>query len=146
MEHIIIIRAFDPDGTLFQKILDVVSEPQYHATIIDTSELSFPGLKIGMGTGTVVRNGESISLNRSELAILYHMACHPGQVFSKEQLHVAVYGELPYYSNAITTAIYRLRSKIEPDPGDPTYIKTVRGLGYKFDPPEDLDVGMDSQN
>lgn len=137
MEEIIIIRAVDPGGQLFRKILDVVAESQYRATIIDAAELSFPDLKIGTGTGIVECDGERISLNRSELAILCHMARHPGQIFSREQLYDAVYGEKAYNTNAITTAIHRLRRKIEPDAKNPTYIKTVTGFGYKFEVPNE---------
>lgn len=137
MEQIIIIRVVDSDGQIYQKILNLLAESNCLATIIDTSELSFPGLKICIGTGNIVRNGKVIPLNRNELTILGRMASHPGRVFSKNQLYYALYSEQPYNSNAITTAIHRLRSKIEPDPQNPTYIKTIRGLGYKFDPPKE---------
>lgn len=137
MEQIIIIRIADSDDQVFQKILNVLADSNLPAKVIDTSELSFPGLKICIGTGNIVRNGKVIPLNRNELTILSRMASNPGRVFSKDQLYYALYSEQPYNSNAITTAIHRLRSKVEPDPQNPTYIKTVRGLGYKFDPPKE---------
>lgn len=63
------------------------------------------------------------------------MAGHPGRIFSKEQLYYAIYGEEGYDTNAIPTAIWRLRSKLEKDPRKPVLIKTVIGMGYKFEVP-----------
>jgi DNA-binding response OmpR family regulator len=60
---------------------------------------------------------------------------HPGEVFSRDTLLDEVwdasYGGDP---STVTVHIRRLRGKIEPDPDRPTHIKTVWGLGYKFDP------------
>lgn len=134
---IIIIQAADPDGSIFRKIREVLDGHRVEVMNIDAhtnSMLVYPGLTIQAESGTVLREGSPIQLNYGEFSVLCHLARHPGMIFSKKQLYTAVYGEDLYNSNTVQTTICRLRSKIEPDPHHPTYIKTVVGFEYKFDP------------
>ena len=55
---------------------------------------------------------------------------HPGQVFTKEQLYTQVWNEAVVDDNTITVYVKRVRNKIEDDPKQPRYLKTVRGIGY----------------
>ena len=55
---------------------------------------------------------------------------HPGQVFTKEQLYTQVWNEAVVDDNTITVYVKRIRNKIEDDPKQPRYMKTVRGIGY----------------
>ena len=55
---------------------------------------------------------------------------HPGQVFTKEQLYIQVWNEAVVDDNTITVYVKRIRNKIEDDPKQPQYLKTVRGIGY----------------
>ena len=55
---------------------------------------------------------------------------HPGQVFTKEQLYIQVWNEAVVDDNTITVYVKRIRNKIEDDPRQPQYLKTVRGIGY----------------
>ncbi|MDO5425140.1 MAG: winged helix-turn-helix domain-containing protein [Eubacteriales bacterium] len=77
--------------------------------------------------------GKSIGMTNYEFEILYLLARHPGQVFSKEQIYNQVWKE-PYYGaeDNVMSLIRRIRKKIEPDPSKPIYILTVWGVGYKF--------------
>lgn len=77
--------------------------------------------------------GKTINLTNYEFEILYLLARHPGQVFSKEQIDNQVWRE-PYYGaeDNVMSLIRRIRKKIEPDPSKPIYILTVWGIGYKF--------------
>lgn len=138
MEHIIIIRLVDPGGQVFQQIMNVIRNSQCQVEVIDTTELSFPGLKINLDTGVVICDGKRLKLNHSEFSVLCHMAEHPGRIFSNDQLYMAVYGEQPYGTNTVPTIICRLRSKLERNPREPQYIRTVVGQGYKFEPPEEI--------
>lgn len=81
----------------------------------------------------VETDGKSIELTNYEFEILYLLARHPGQVFSKEQIYNQVWKE-PYYraEDNVMSLIRRIRKKIEPDPSKPIYILTVWGIGYKF--------------
>ncbi|HEX3427653.1 MAG TPA: helix-turn-helix domain-containing protein, partial [Candidatus Limnocylindrales bacterium] len=68
---------------------------------------------------------------------LAHLAGHPGRVFSRAELVRQVWGAA--YSGGSRTVdvhIRWLRAKIEQDPARPAHLTTVRGIGYRFDPPE----------
>ena len=137
MDDIIIIRAKDPDGKVFQRIKDALCVDSIEIMDIpNRTELTFtfPGLVVKPDSGIVLRDDCPVQLNYGEFSMLCHLARHPGIILSKEQLYIAVYGEDHYNSNTVQSTICRLRRKIEPDPHHPTYIKTVVGLGYKFDP------------
>lgn len=75
-----------------------------------------------------------VCLNYGEFSILCCMARRPGHVFSREQLYNAAWGEdYELGTNTVDNTIWRLRSKLEPDPKHPTYIKTVFRVGYKIE-------------
>lgn len=80
------------------------------------------------------KNGETVPLTSTELKILARLMSCPGRVFTKAQLYECVGGA--YYEsddNTMMVHISNLRAKIEDDPANPKYIKTVRGLGYKIE-------------
>lgn len=81
---------------------------------------------------TVTQSGDPISLTPTEFDLLLKLASQPGRAFSREQLLEASQG-IAYegYQRTIDTHIKNLRSKIEPDPNNPTYIETVYGVGYR---------------
>lgn len=86
---------------------------------------------------TVTLGGQTIALTAKEFDLLWFLARHPQQVFSRTQLLDNVWGyEFYGDESTVTVHIRRLREKIEPDASKPTYIQTVWGIGYKFDPPE----------
>ncbi|MCK6577800.1 MAG: response regulator transcription factor [Anaerolineae bacterium] len=80
-------------------------------------------------------DGRMIMLTAKEYDLLLFLVRHARQVFSREQILNHVWG-YEFYGDAstITVHIRRLREKIEPDPGEPRFIQTVWGVGYKFDP------------
>jgi two-component system, OmpR family, response regulator VicR len=81
----------------------------------------------------VTKEGKEISLSAKELELLFFLSKHSNQVFSKSQLLDAVWGYTAYGDEStITVYIRRLREKLEVDPSNPVYIKTVWGIGYKF--------------
>ncbi|MNF95738.1 Alkaline phosphatase synthesis transcriptional regulatory protein SphR [compost metagenome] len=78
-------------------------------------------------------NGAPLSLTAKELLILQLLMSHPKRAFSKEQIYNSVWNDAYYDDvNAIQVHISRLREKIEDDPANPRYIKTVWGIGYKM--------------
>jgi DNA-binding response OmpR family regulator len=88
----------------------------------------------------VVREGKVLSLTATERRLLFALAESAGRVLSVESLLRMVWG--PSYvnqENYVKLYVWRLRQKIEPDPGRPAYIRTERGIGYRFRsrPPED---------
>ena len=98
--------------------------------------LSFPGMIIKVDAGVVLRDDRPVKLTYGEFSMLCHMAKHPNHIFTKEQLYTVSHGREHCGSNTVQDTICRLRRKIEPVPHSPTYIKTVIGIGYKFEIPE----------
>jgi len=77
----------------------------------------------------------AVDLTSREFDLLVFLASHPGQVFSREQLLDKVW-DWAFASDGgtVTVHVRRLRQKIEADPERPRYVKTVWGVGYKFEP------------
>lgn len=93
----------------------------------------FPGLEIRLHQRRVLKDGADISLTRLEYGALCYLAASPGRVFTKAQIFEAVWSmESESCQSNVTNVICNLRKKIEPDSQNPTYIKTVLGIGYKF--------------
>jgi DNA-binding response OmpR family regulator len=91
-------------------------------------------VELNPDAGVVQRNGEPIALTRTEFRLLCELAEHRGIVLSREQLLDRVWG-YDYFGDArlVDAHVRRLRTKIEPDPAEPTYVVTVRGLGYRLE-------------
>ncbi len=86
----------------------------------------------------LVRRGTAeVALTAKEFELLWFLANHPRQVFTRAQLLDHVW-DYDYYGDesTVTVHIRRLREKIEPDPGEPIYLHTVWGVGYRFEEPE----------
>ncbi|MGD1221492.1 MULTISPECIES: response regulator [Streptomyces] len=83
----------------------------------------------------VTHRGRPVALAPSELRLLLTLSASPGQVFSRQQLLEAVW-EHSYYGDIrlVDACVKRLRSKLGEPGGDPRYIQTVRGFGYRFGP------------
>ncbi|MDZ4670718.1 MAG: response regulator transcription factor [Phototrophicales bacterium] len=97
--------------------------------------LTFADLHIDRLQRLVTRKGEVVSLTAKEFDLLWMFAHHPMQVLTREQLINQVWGyDFDGDDSTVTVHIRRLREKIEPDPTNPSYIHTIRGVGYKFDP------------
>jgi DNA-binding response OmpR family regulator len=79
-------------------------------------------------------DGKTLNLTAKEFDLLWFLAQHPQQVFTRAQLLDKVWGyEFYGDESTVTVHIRRLREKLEPDPANPTYIQTVWGVGYKFE-------------
>ena len=97
--------------------------------------LVYGDLRIEPQSRLVKVAGEEKTLTAKEFDLLWTMARHPRQVFSRDQLLDLVWGLTEYIDpSTVTVHVRRLREKIEADPGDPRYIQTVWGVGYKFEP------------
>ncbi|MFJ4014126.1 response regulator [Streptomyces sp. NPDC090026] len=84
---------------------------------------------------TVAKGSVPLALAPSELRLLLHLTAAPEQVFSRQQLLEQVW-EHSYHGDArlVDACVRRLRTKIEDTPGNPRYIQTLRGFGYRFGP------------
>ncbi|MDY0322817.1 MAG: response regulator transcription factor [Candidatus Carbobacillus sp.] len=107
----------------------------------DKNPIQIGELEIDLLRYEVLRGGEAIDLTPKEYDLLFYMARHRGKVLSREQLlnHVWNY-DFMGDSRIVDVHVSHLREKLERDPKQPKYIKTVRGLGYKLeDRPEGLE-------
>jgi DNA-binding response OmpR family regulator len=101
----------------------------------DGDALRFNSLRISSRTRRVEDERGAIALTAREFDLLFFLARHVGQVFSREQLLDHVWDfEFPGDSSTVTVHMRRLRAKIEADPSRPRHLKTVWGVGYKFEP------------
>ena len=95
--------------------------------------LEFPGLMIDLARRHVVAQGTPVDLTAAQFDILVLLASHPGRVYGRGQIMETVWGsEFSGDSRAADMQISNIREKIEPDPKNPRYVLTVRGVGYRF--------------
>ena len=132
----VLLTLNEHEETVIDKIIAAISdyiqlEPM---EITPASVLSFPGLEIIQSRRQVLQGGEEINLTRLEYSTLVFLASNPGIVLTQTQIFEAVWNmDSDTCHSSAVNVIYNLRKKIEPDSKNPTYIKTVLGVGYKFD-------------
>jgi DNA-binding response OmpR family regulator len=97
--------------------------------------LTFGEINIDPRSRVVTIKDTPIELTVKEFDMLYLLARHPKQVFTREQLLERVWGGAQYIDpGTVTVHVRRLREKIEADPSKPIHLLTVWGVGYKFEP------------
>ena len=99
----------------------------------DFQHITVGNLEIWPEKGSVTRDGAPVDLTKTEFKLLCELAAQPGRVLSREELLERVWG-YDYFgdSRLVDVHVRRLRLKIEPDPGHPTVLTTVRGMGYRL--------------
>ena len=137
MDEIIVIRAADPDGSVFQAVMDVLNGKRAEVVSIAAPVapvLRIRELEIYHKHRRVFMAGKEVHLNHGEYTMLYCMASSPGRCSPKRSSMRPAWGEEYLHgTNSVENTIWRLRRKLEEDPRHPTYIKTVVGMGYKID-------------
>jgi two-component system alkaline phosphatase synthesis response regulator PhoP len=82
----------------------------------------------------VLRAGKALEVTAQEFRLLVHLLSQPGRIFSREELLSGAWGlEYEGTPRTVDTFIRQLRAKLEPDPEQPRYFMTARGLGYRFE-------------
>jgi DNA-binding response OmpR family regulator len=129
-----VVKPFSPQE-LVSRVKAVLRRARGSAPGSTEHALEFEGLRIDPKTHLVQVQGKEESLTVKEFDLLWLLARHPRQVFSREQLLDLVWGMTDYVDpSTVTVHVRRLREKIEPDPSNPRHIQTVWGVGYKFEP------------
>ena len=101
--------------------------------------MQYGSLYIDYGKRKVTLEGQKIELTPKEFDLLTLFASHPGKTFSREKLLEKVWGyQFDGYDHTVNSHINRLRNKIEKDPPNPVYLKTVWGVGYRFAEQQEL--------
>ena len=136
-EMTIIIKITGQNETLLRQITDLLSD--YEDAQIEVKqqtenpEISFHGLEMNLARRRARIRGREVELTPIEFDILYFLASHMGIAFTRKQIYEAVWNEdFVGDTESVTTHIAHLRKKIEPDLKFPTYIQTVRKVGYRF--------------
>ena len=97
-------------------------------------DISSTGLAISQSQRKIQVNGNEICLSRYEFDVLLFLSKHPRQVFTRKQIYEAVWDDIPVSVDAkVECMIYSIRKKLRTYT-DKKYIRTVWGVGYKFDP------------
>ena len=94
-------------------------------------------IEIDPGAMTLMVRGKPVTTTATEFRLLDHFARHIGRVFTRDQLLDSVWRDTSYVTpRSVDVYVRRIREKIEADPENPRYLKTVRGAGYRFEVPK----------
>jgi DNA-binding response OmpR family regulator len=128
-----ITKPFSP-RELVLRVKNILRRSQMNTTPTKAADvLFFEGMTIYPEQRRVSVLTKDIELTAKEFDVLYLLACHPNQVFSRNQLLNKVWDiDFEGDTTTVTVHIRRLREKIEASPSEPHFIKTVWGIGYKF--------------
>ena len=99
----------------------------------DGEAITADGLRIDLARRSVEVRGNPVQLTYVEFELLRTLAANPGRVYSRKMLLEALWGASDYREpRTIDVHVRHLREKLEPDPAEPEFLLTVRGVGYRF--------------
>ncbi len=128
-----VVKPFSPREVTarVRAVLKRSAEPRSY-----TSRLDFDSLIINGSTRETLVDDRLTPLTPREFDLLFYMASHPRQVFSRSQLLEQVWDSSPDWQDpgTVTVHVRRVRQKIEHDPENPRWLTTVWGVGYRFEP------------
>jgi len=129
-----VVKPFSPQE-LVSRVRAVLRRTKSSVPGSSERPLIYGTLKIDPQTRLVEVGDQERQLTAKEFDLLWTMARHPRQVFTRDQLLDLVWGLSEYIDpSTVTVHVRRLREKIETDAGNPLHIKTVWGVGYRFEP------------
>ncbi len=128
-----VVKPFSP-RELMARVRAILRRSQPKRAPGGTATLTCGDLVLDPIKKRVVRGGRTLKLTPHEYALLQRLMAAPGRVFSRDELISSLYpqGETHVVDRVVDVHIGKLRQKIETDPGDPYFIFTVRGMGYRF--------------
>ncbi len=101
----------------------------------ETDIFRFGEFMLDPGAHKLFRNGAEVQLTAKEFRLLAYMAARPGRALARNDILNAVWGSSVIVTpRSVDRCVTTLRAKIEPDPHSPTYIHTIRDVGYRFEP------------
>lgn len=129
-----VVKPFSPQE-LVSRVRAVLRRVRGSAQDGTETPLIFSDLRIDPLARTVTVAEQEIVLTVKEFDMLWWLARHPRQVFTRDQLLESIWGLSDFIDpSTVTVHVRRLREKIESDPSDPRHLLTVWGVGYKFEP------------
>lgn len=129
-----VVKPFSP-RELVARVKNVLRRvSQLFPVDVPASPLVYDELRIDPRARTVEARDRAVILTAKEFDLLWLLATHPGQVFTRSQVLDRIWGH-DFFGDASTVTVHirRLREKIERDPSQPRFIVTVWGIGYKFE-------------
>lgn len=121
-----------------KSMLRRVNQEPAHAAGPQGDVLEFADVHIDFKKYEATRGGRPMELSAKEFQIMKYLSARRGEVVTREDLLQAIWGYSPENmptTRTVDNQIVKLRQKIETDTENPVHIKSVRGVGYKFDPP-----------
>lgn len=104
---------------------------------LSPSPMKIGEIEIDPSAMTLTVAGTAVPTTATEFRLLDYFARHRGRVFSRDHLLDSVWRDTAYVTpRSVDVYVRRIREKIEPDPENPRYLKTVRGAGYRFEAPK----------
>jgi len=98
------------------------------------SEYKFGPFRLDLMSHRLLENDRDVPLTNKEFRLLEHFLQHPGRAFTRDSIMTAVWGNsIMVTARSVDRCVTTLRSKIEPDPHHPTFIRTIREIGYRFE-------------
>lgn len=129
-----VVKPFSPQE-LVSRVRAVLRRTRGHSQEEGEQPLVFADMSISPQTRLVRVLDKEITLTAKEFDMLWLLARHPRQVFTRQQLLERVWGLSDFIDpSTVTVHVRRLREKIEIDPSNPAHILTLWGVGYKFEP------------
>lgn len=125
------VKPFEPKE-LIARVKAVLRRTKV-TEIENHEEVTFPNLVVNKTTYTVTLNGKEVQMPPKELELLFFLSSNPNKVYTRDQLLEFIWG-YDFFGDSRTVDVHikRLREKID-DPTQPWQIKTVWGIGYKFE-------------
>lgn len=129
-----LVKPFSP-RELVARVRAIMRRSGDYKELRDVYELG--ELLISLQNSQVLKRGQVVDLTPNEYRLLITMAKHPGRIWTRDDLITEVLGfDFAGNDRTIDTHIKNVRQKIEDDPKQPIYIKTIYGMGYRLDMPE----------
>lgn len=126
-------KPFDMDELIARIISLIRRYTRFNQSDGMTQKLEFDGLHIDIENRSITTENGTFELPPKEFDLLLYCAKHQGKILTKQQIYEEVWGEEYFYDDGnIMAIISRLRKKLEVDSGNPKYIQTIKGIGYRF--------------
>ena len=126
-------KPFDMDELIARIVSLIRRYTRFNQKDGQLQTLDFDGLTIDFDSRSIHAVNGDYELPPKEFDLLLFLAKNQGKILTKQQIYENVWGEDYVYDDSnIMAIISRLRKKIEENPGNPRYIQTVKGIGYRF--------------
>lgn len=126
-------KPFDMDELIARIVSLIRRYTRFNRKEEEPNVLTFDGLVIDLDSRSIITGNGTFELPPKEFDLLLFCAENQGKILTKQRIYEEVWGEEYFYDDSnIMAIISRLRKKLEEDSGNPRYIQTVKGIGYRF--------------